>query len=353
MKKVFWITLLGLSISLVFDSSLEARGGGRGGGAGRGGGRIGGMGGGMGGPGRIGSVGSIGGAGGINRGYQSIDRSPSMSRAMPRNDWGPRTPVAGNYGLTQPYGQNIGQSINRAQAQDFIGTNSFARNAIGQNLSSADIANRMQSEQGIGNNLRQNFGQRNDLNNLFDRGFWARHGLDNYGYGYVDPLAYSNWGAATSWLGWSAVEPLYYTDGYTYPTLNTPVIVPQTQTIYQQVTPVTTAISANQNWLPLGVFALTSTNVESSANPNMFLQLALNKNGVISGTFYNASFDSTFPITGLVDPTTQLAQWKISNQGSAIAETSIYNLTQNQSTVQFKYPNGQVQNMFLVRINKQ
>ena len=104
-------------------------------------------------------------------------------------------------------------------------------------------------------------------------------------------------------------------------------------------------------WLPLGVFALTSESVNASS---MYLQLALSKEGVIAGTFYNESTGATHPVEGMVDEKTQRAIWKAADGTNTdlVMETGIYNLTQDQADVFVHFGPEQTQTALLVRLDE-
>jgi hypothetical protein len=104
-------------------------------------------------------------------------------------------------------------------------------------------------------------------------------------------------------------------------------------------------------WLPLGVFALTSEGVNASS---MYLQLALSKNRIISGTFYNESTGATHPVEGMVDEPTQRAVWKAADGTNAdlVMETGVYNLTQDQAEVLVHFGPEQTQTVLLVRLDE-
>jgi len=109
--------------------------------------------------------------------------------------------------------------------------------------------------------------------------------------------------------------------------------------------------AGDQEWLPLGVFAITAEGVNASS---MYLQLALSKNGVIGGTFYNESTGATHAIEGMVDEQTQRAAWKAADGTNAdiVMETGVFNLTQDQAPVLVHFGPEQTQNVLLVRLDE-
>ena len=104
-------------------------------------------------------------------------------------------------------------------------------------------------------------------------------------------------------------------------------------------------------WLPLGVFALTAEGVNASS---MYLQLAVTKDGVIAGTFYNESTGTTHPVEGMVDEETQRAVWRAADgtNPDLVMETGIYNLTQDQAEVMVHFGPEQTQTILLVRLDE-
>ncbi len=105
------------------------------------------------------------------------------------------------------------------------------------------------------------------------------------------------------------------------------------------------------DWLPLGVFALTRDS-ESDAVPNMFIQLAISKEGIIAGTYQNKTTDQTQSVEGMVDQESQRAAWTIVGKNTPILETGISNLTQNETSVLVHFEDGQTQQWLMVRIEK-
>jgi hypothetical protein len=88
----------------------------------------------------------------------------------------------------------------------------------------------------------------------------------------------------------------------------------------------------SMEWKPLGVFAISRENESLS---DRSLQLAVNQNGVISGTYYNRGRDNARPIAGRVDEQSQRAAWTFadSQDDHIIFETSLFNLTRPSTTM--------------------
>ena len=83
-------------------------------------------------------------------------------------------------------------------------------------------------------------------------------------------------------------------------------------------------------WAPLGVFAATRENETES---HRALQLTANREGVITGTYFNEEQDRVRPILGRVDEQSQRAAWTFADgeQDHIVFETSVYNLTRSES----------------------
>lgn len=355
MKKMF--SLLGLIAALILMTNLELEAvGGRGGGGG----------------GRGGGGGSRGG-GSPRGGAGNINRSPSMSRAAvsrPQNVAArpnverPNINPSNRPNIQQTPRPNIQQVSrpklpvdNRPAIANRPIANTNTKNQVQQFIKNRPITlpgqqtvNRPNVNPGNWSNIGQNIRNQNlpNQNNVFNRNFWVQHNAQP---------AYWNqngnfWRGATavgvaSWLRWNNnAYPYgyYYGDGY-YGDSSL-----YASTIPQQGTYNPPAETTNGDWMALGVFAVTK-NGASNANPNLYQQLALNKDGSIAGTLYNSITDKTYDIVGWVDPDSQRAAWKIDgNDNSPIMETGIYNLAQSESPVKVNFANGTSQDMLLIRL---
>lgn len=107
--------------------------------------------------------------------------------------------------------------------------------------------------------------------------------------------------------------------------------------------------NASDDWLPLGTFSLSTS--PDDTKPVRTLQLAVNKEGVVSGTMYNSSTKQSWPVQGRVDKKTQRVAFTIGDQKGVVLETGIYNLTQPQTEVLVHYGDNQTQTDLLVRLD--
>lgn len=105
---------------------------------------------------------------------------------------------------------------------------------------------------------------------------------------------------------------------------------------------------AQQEWQPLGVFGLMQNEQETVAQ--RIFQLAIDKNGVIRGNYYDAVGDTTTPVYGSVDKKTQRAAWSIGDKKDVVFETGLDNFTKDQTSCLVHYGKDNTQQMLLVRL---
>ena len=104
------------------------------------------------------------------------------------------------------------------------------------------------------------------------------------------------------------------------------------------------------DWLPLGVFAITQDGQASGAEPSLYMQLAISKQGVISGTLKNTLTGKAQPLEGMADKKSQRVAWGVVDQERPIMETGLSNLTQDTSPALIHFADGQTQQWLMVRI---
>ena len=108
------------------------------------------------------------------------------------------------------------------------------------------------------------------------------------------------------------------------------------------------SIAKDDQWRPLGVFALAR---QEETTPGTFISLAIDKSGLLRGTYYDAVSDNTMKITGKVDKKTQRCAWTVGDKKTPVYEAGLANLTKSQTTVLVHRDGGKVEQMLLVRVD--
>jgi hypothetical protein len=109
---------------------------------------------------------------------------------------------------------------------------------------------------------------------------------------------------------------------------------------------------AEKDWMPLGVFAMTSDGQPTGVDPTMFLQLAVSKQGIINGTFQNTTTNAVQAVEGMVDKQTQRAAWTAVGKSRPLMEMGVGNLTKDTAPALIHFPDGTTQQWLLVRMDK-
>ena len=176
------------------------------------------------------------------------------------------------------------------------------------------------------------------------------------GFGY---WASAGWGGLTGWVdyGWSEPvyynygENIYYEDGSVY--YGDEQVCTEIQYIEQAEAIATSQPETEpeaEDWMPLGVFAITQDGEVAGADPTMFLQLAVSKQGIISGTFQNAATGTAKAVEGMLDKQTQRAAWTAAGESRPLMEVGIVNLTENAAGALIHFPDDSTQQVLLVRL---
>jgi hypothetical protein len=162
-----------------------------------------------------------------------------------------------------------------------------------------------------------------------------------------------------TWFLWNWNEPQIYNYGTNVVYRDNQVYVNDQQVAtseayYEQATTIADSIppaidEEAVEWMPLGVFAIAE---QGGVDNGMLIQLAVSKEGIIAGTFYNDATADGRPLEGMVDRETQRAAWKFADgkNSDLVMETAIYNLTQEESTALVHFGADQTQTWLLVRL---
>lgn len=241
--------------------------------------------------------------------------------------------------------------------------------------------NRGRNNNGFGYGYRNNYwnnwaggvrgyGNFNRYNGSFNNRFWATNYCNfpyrrSYYWWGSRPSSYwwncPSWGSVGSWFsgyGWNT--PNYYgygpggniafTDGYVYMNEQPIATVADYAASAAALAEVPAPVNPEQatEWLPLGTFALSEG--ENDKEPTRVVQLAVDKDGIVSGTMTNQQTNQTFPIQGRVDKETQRVAFTIGDNKDVVLETGIYNLTQQQTPV-LAHGDGREETYLLLRLD--
>jgi hypothetical protein len=216
------------------------------------------------------------------------------------------------------------------------------------------IENRQQSQQNRSerrDEVRNQYEQNNPGNFWQENPGWAA-------YAITRPFAWATWGSVGSWCGYggdptaySYGENVYYSGDQVYygeqPIASVEEYAEQAETI---ATTPPAAAPDKAEWLPLGVSALTQDGQATGTAPSIYMQLAISKQGVISGTLKNSLTGKAQSLEGMADKKSQRVAWVVSGQDRPIAETGLSNLTQDTAPALIHFADGQTQQWLMVRI---
>lgn len=233
---------------------------------------------------------------------------------------------------------------NRINNNDRVGNNRINTGDVNINAGNKIELNRQNNINSIQNKYQ------NVDNRPFDNNYWGRYGNNDawrWSAGWNNYGAYwawtpTTWAAVGTFLPYAWATPVTYNygtnvvyrDNYVY--VNDQQAAPAAD-YYQQANTIASSIPqsaepSNEDWMPLGVFAIAEDDLHHDTG-NM-LQLAVSKDGIIAGTFYNETTQVNRPVQGTVDKQSQRAAWKFSDgkNQDVVMETAINNLTMDQST---------------------
>ncbi|RBP47986.1 hypothetical protein DES53_101786 [Roseimicrobium gellanilyticum] len=102
-----------------------------------------------------------------------------------------------------------------------------------------------------------------------------------------------------------------------------------------------------ETWLPLGVWALAQ---QQQGDPTMFVQLSVNKDGIIAGAYKNILTGDEQPIVGRVDLKTQRIAWHVGDASQTVYETGLNSLDNDVASVFIHFGTEATQTWLLVKL---
>jgi len=215
-----------------------------------------------------------------------------------------------------------------------------------------------------GERTEQRSNRKDEVRNQFkdnhpEHEFWADH--PNWAnYRIEHPFGIATWAIASNFFPWNwndasvyaYGENIYYQDDSVYygdtAVATSEEYAEQAQTLADSAP----AVDETGEWMSLGVFAITEDGESSGPPPTLFIQLVVNKQGIIGGTFENSATNESQPIEGMVDKNNQRTAWTIVDKSWPVMETGLASLTEDTASVLVHFEDGQTQQWLLVRLEQ-
>ncbi len=167
----------------------------------------------------------------------------------------------------------------------------------------------------------------------------------------------SNWGAVAGYMGYGAAAPTSYNYGVNVVSQDGNVSVNGQNVgtnaeFSQQAADLaatgTSADTSTGDWMPLGVFAMVRNEQQ---HPQLIMQMALNKQGILRGNYTDELSEHTLPIHGAVDQQTQRAAWTVGNNQQTVMEAGLSDLASGEAPALI-HKNGKTDHWILIRLDQ-
>jgi hypothetical protein len=110
----------------------------------------------------------------------------------------------------------------------------------------------------------------------------------------------------------------------------------------------TTTSESDDDWLPMGTFAVFEDDGEKDTG--LVLQLAANNNGQILGNILDEANDTVWPVSGAVEMETQRVAFRLTDDDDLVYECGLWNLTQDTAPMLVHLGEDEQTNWTLIRL---
>jgi len=107
--------------------------------------------------------------------------------------------------------------------------------------------------------------------------------------------------------------------------------------------------TASGPWMPLGVYALAQATEGAS---NQVFELAIDKNGIIRGNFWEPLQNTNTIVYGKADKSSLRAAWSVGDSQKIVFETGLFNLTSVHTPVLVHFAADKTRQWLLVRLDR-
>jgi hypothetical protein len=175
--------------------------------------------------------------------------------------------------------------------------------------------------------------------------------------GAFSPWTPASWTTVNNWFGTTWPATSYdYGDELTYEGGNVALYGQPIATAAQYWQSANDLVAQGQQqppkdakWLPLGVFSAIRGDEKKS---DMLMELAVDKQGTVRGSYYNTGDKNSQPIDGAVDTKTQRIAWVVADRKNIVFDTGIFNLTKEETPILVHFGQEKTEQWTLVRLKQ-
>lgn len=109
------------------------------------------------------------------------------------------------------------------------------------------------------------------------------------------------------------------------------------------------ATTTADQWQPLGVFSLVQ---KGQSQSSMLLQLAINKEGIVRGNYFNQLTSESQQVYGSLNKQTQRISFTIGQNNQTVFDTSLADITKEDAPCLVHYSATNTEGMMLVRVQQ-
>lgn len=109
------------------------------------------------------------------------------------------------------------------------------------------------------------------------------------------------------------------------------------------------ATTTADQWQPLGVFSLVQ---KGQSQSSMLLQLAINRDGIVRGNYYNQLTSESQQVYGSLNKQTQRISFTIGQNNQTVFDTSLTDITKDDAPVLVHYSATNTEGMMMVRVQQ-
>jgi hypothetical protein len=111
----------------------------------------------------------------------------------------------------------------------------------------------------------------------------------------------------------------------------------------------TADLPKDEQWLPLGIFALCKSGDTKS---DITIQLAVNRAGIVRGNYTDEALGKTQLVQGSVDKKTQKIAFTVGDNKDTVLETGLYNLIKPEAPALIHFGKDRTEQWLLVGVQK-